>query len=55
MSLTGIGPRLQERLDNIGIHKIQDLLFHLPYRYVDRTRLIPLGELKAGTDAYVQG
>ena len=54
-SLTGIGSRLQEKLAHIGIRKIQDLLFHLPYRYIDRTRLIPLGELKSGEDAYVQG
>ena len=54
-SLTGIGPRLQEKLAHIGIRKIQDLLFHLPYRYIDRTRLIPLGELKSGEDAYIQG
>ena len=54
-SLTGIGPRLQERLMHIGINRIQDLLFHLPYRYIDRTRLISLGELKAGEDAYFQG
>ena len=54
-SLTGIGPRLQERLMHIGINRIQDLLFHLPYRYIDRTRLIALGELKPGEDAYFQG
>ena len=54
-SLAGIGPRLQEKLMHIGINKIQDLLFHLPYRYIDRTRLIALGELKIGEDAYVQG
>ena len=54
-SLTGIGPRLQEKLIRIGINRIQDLLFHLPYRYIDRTRLISLGELKAGEDAYFQG
>ena len=40
---------------HIGINKIQDLLFHLPYRYIDRTRLIALGKLKIGEDAYVQG
>ena len=54
-SLAGIGPRLQEKLMHIGINKIQDLLFHLPYRYIDRTRLIALGKLKIGEDAYVQG
>ncbi len=54
-SLTGVGVGLQERLARIGIHKIQDLLFHLPYRYIDQTHLTPIGTLRAGHDAYIQG
>jgi ATP-dependent DNA helicase RecG len=34
---------------------IQDLLFHLPYRYIDRTRITPLGALIPGQEAYIQG
>lgn len=54
-SLSGVGPRLQEKLERIGIIQIQDLLFHLPYRYIDRTRLFPIGTLRAGHEAYIQG
>ncbi len=54
-SLSGVGPRLQEKLERIGIRNIQDLLFHLPYRYIDRTHLSPIGSLRSGHDAYIQG
>ena len=54
-SLGGIGLRLREKLARIGIEKIRDLLFHLPYRYLDRTRLTPIGALRPGHEAYIQG
>ena len=44
-SLRGVGPQLASRLQNLGIHTVQDLLFHLPLRYEDRTRLLPIGGL----------
>lgn len=53
--LRGVGPGLQQKLSNLGIYTIQDLLFHLPYRYVDRTRLIAIGALIPGQDACIQG
>lgn len=46
--LPGIGPRLAERLEKLGIEKPRDLLFHLPLRYQDRTRHLPIGELRHG-------
>lgn len=54
-SLSGVGARLQEKLARIGIEKIRDLLFHLPYRYLDRTRLTPIGALRPGHEACIQG
>ena len=39
----------------MGIKSIQDLLFHLPYRYIDRTHLTAIGSLLPGKDAYIQG
>lgn len=54
-ALAGVGPNLQQKLARLGIQLVQDLLFHLPYRYIDRTRLTPIGGLRPGTDAYVQG
>ena len=54
-SLSGVGPRLLEKLERIGISKVQDVLFHLPHRYIDRTHLSPIGTLRPGCDAYIQG
>ncbi|NNE38070.1 MAG: ATP-dependent DNA helicase RecG [Gammaproteobacteria bacterium] len=53
--LSGVGPALEKKLNRIGIYTIQDLLFHLPYRYIDRTKIIPIGSLVPGVDAYIQG
>ena len=54
-ALSGVGPHLLEKLERIGISKIQDVLFHLPYRYIDRTHLSPIGTLRPGHNAYIQG
>ena len=54
-ALAGVGPNLQQKLAKLGIQQVQDLLFHLPYRYIDRTRLTPIGALRPGHDAYIQG
>ena len=53
--LHGVGPRLAAKLSEAGIEKIQDLLFHFPLRYQDRTRITPIGALRAGDDAMVEG
>ncbi|HSM68719.1 MAG TPA: ATP-dependent DNA helicase RecG, partial [Xanthomonadales bacterium] len=54
-SLQGVGPQLEKRLQGLGIHRTTDLLFHLPLRYEDRTRLTPLGALRPGTRALIEG
>jgi ATP-dependent DNA helicase RecG len=46
---------MRQRLARLQIHSVQDLLFHLPARYQDRTRLRPLGALHAGDEALVEG
>ncbi|WP_372782907.1 ATP-dependent DNA helicase RecG [Litorivivens sp.] len=53
--LKGVGPRLRERLNNYGVYSAQDLLFHLPLRYQDRTRITPIGGLQLGVDAVIEG
>lgn len=50
-----MGPRVAGRLAKLGIHTISDLLFHLPLRYEDRTRVVPIGSLRPGDHAVVQG
>lgn len=54
-ALSGVGPTVAEKLQRLGIEKIQDLLFHLPNRYIDRTRITRIGELEPGREALVQG
>ena len=38
--MRGVGPMLAERLARLGVHSASDLLFVLPLRYEDRTRIV---------------
>ena len=53
-SLKGVGPRSLPKLQKLGIETVQDLLFHLPLRYEDRTRVVPIGSLRHGDQAVVE-
>ena len=54
-ALRGVGDALALRLRALGVETTQDLLFLLPSRYEDRTRVVPLGELLPGQRAAVEG
>ena len=54
-ALRGVGDALAGRLRALGVETTQDLLFLLPLRYEDRTRVVPLGELLPGQRAAVEG
>jgi ATP-dependent DNA helicase RecG len=43
--LKGVGPKNALKLQKLGIETAQDILFHLPLRYEDRTQLTPLSQL----------
>ncbi len=53
-SLRGVGPRIAERLYALGIHRVHDLLFHLPKRYQDRTRIRTIAELPVGSEGLLE-
>ncbi len=55
VQLKGVGDKVAERLSKLDITAIQDLLFHLPLRYQDRTRLLPMGSLRAQQEGLVEG
>ena len=46
---------MASRLADIGIQSLEDLLFHFPYRYQDRTRVTPIAGLRDQLDALVEG
>ena len=54
-SLKGVGPKVAERLARLDINSVEDLLFHLPYRYEDRTHITPIGAIRAGNEVVIQG
>jgi ATP-dependent DNA helicase RecG len=54
-ALRGVGEALAARLAVLGVEQVQDLLFILPTRYEDRTRIQPIGALLAGGRAVVEG
>ena len=51
----GIGPRAAERLARLGLHTLEDVLFHLPFRYEDRTRITPIGGLRPERGVVIEG
>ena len=53
--LKGVGPSVAEKLKRLEIYTIQDVLFHLPLRYEDRTKITALGSLQIGQQALVEG
>ena len=54
-TLPGIGPGSAEKLARLGIATIRDLVLHVPFRYQDRTRSVPFGELAPGRECVVTG
>lgn len=54
-TLSGIGPSLVSKLARLGLQNLQDLLFHLPTRYEDRTKLYPISKVLPGMMVTVQG
>ncbi|KKO49082.1 ATP-dependent DNA helicase RecG [Arsukibacterium sp. MJ3] len=52
--IKGVGAKVAQRLEKLGIASIQDLLFHLPLRYEDRTRIYPIADLMPSIHATVQ-
>ncbi len=53
--LRGVGPKLAEKLERLHLHTVQDVLFHLPLRYQDRTRVHPIGSTVPSSECVVVG
>ena len=53
--LKGVGPRKAADLKRAGLVTIEDLLYRLPFRYEDRSRMQPIASLRPGQSAAVFG
>lgn len=53
--LKGVGPALEKKFKQLEINSVQDLLFHLPFRYEDRTRVTDIGKVQVGEHVQIQG
>ena len=54
-TLRGVGAKMASRLAEIGIRSLEDLLFHFPLRYQDRTQVTPIAGLRDQVDAVIKG
>jgi len=55
LALKGIGPALGAKLEKVGICTLQDVLFHLPLRYEDRTFVTPIGQAVLSRQLVLEG
>ncbi len=53
-ALKGVGPKLAERLYRLGLRTAEDVLLHLPLRYQDRSRVLPIRQLQSDTEALIE-
>ena len=54
ISIGGLGKKTSERLNQLGIYTLEHLLFHLPNRYQDKTRITPLADAHVGCEILVE-
>jgi ATP-dependent DNA helicase RecG len=54
-ALRGVGPKIAEALQRLGIMHPRDLIFHLPVRYEDRTQLTTLDALRTQMPVLLEG
>ena len=49
------GDALAEKLARVGVLREEDLVLHLPLRYEDHTRIVPLASVKSGDTVQTEG
>ena len=53
--LKGIGERRAEAFARLGVYTAQDLLWHLPHRYIDASTVTPIARARVGDDVACVG
>ena len=53
--IQGIGPAIENKLISMGIKSVYDILFHLPLRYQDRSKIQPIGSITNDNFFVIEG
>lgn len=53
--MKGVGPKRAELLQKLGVYTLEDLLYHLPRRYEDRTRFVTIAQAVPGEPVTLKG
>lgn len=48
--LEGVGPKRAAQLEELGLRTVEDLLYHLPFRYEDRRQIKKIGQAAVGIE-----
>jgi ATP-dependent DNA helicase RecG len=51
----GVGPARAEQLARLGLRTVEDLFYHQPHRYEDRSQLATIASLRPGLEQTTQG
>ncbi|KAA0439232.1 MAG: ATP-dependent DNA helicase RecG, partial [Candidatus Thioglobus sp.] len=54
ISIHGLGPKARDKLNAIGIYNLEHLLFHLPFRYQNKTNFGSLETASVGAEILLQ-
>ena len=54
ISISGLGKKTSDRLNQLGIHSLEHLIFHLPKRYQDKTTITPLSEVSVNDEVLIE-
>ena len=54
ISISGLGQKTSDRLNQLGIHTLEHLIFHLPSRYQDKTTITKLSDAKISDESLIE-
>ena len=52
--IKGVGPYIASLLEKLGIKTLEDLIYHIPERYLDRQKIEKISDLKAGSNQVIE-